>query len=85
MDVILFLLAGAGICVTVGGLGLHFENKKRIKSLENLLGYMKTDAGEIKRRVGVIEARDRQAAEKIEIVHKYDDSGAPSFPSKGGF
>ena len=85
MDVILFLLAGAGICVTVGGLGLHFENKKRIKSLENLLGYMKTDAGETKRRVGVIEARDRQAAEKIEIVHKYDDSGAPSFPSKGGF
>lgn len=85
MDVILFLLAGAGICVTVGGLGLHFENKKKIKSLENLLGYMKTDAGEIKRRVGVIEARDRQAAEKIEIVHKYDDSGAPSFPSKGGF
>ena len=85
MDVILFLLAGAGICVTVGGLGLHFENKKRIESLENLLGYMKTDTGEIERRVGVIKARDRQAAEKIEIVHKYDDSGAPSFPSKGGF
>ena len=85
MDVILFLLAGAGICVTVGGLGLHFENKKKIESLENLLGYMKTDTGEIERRVGVIEARDRQAAEKIEIVHKYDDSGAPSFPSKGGF
>lgn len=85
MDVILFFLSAAGICVTVGGLGLHFENKKRIQSLENLLGYMKTDAGEIKRRVGVIEARDRQAAEKIEIVHKYDDSGAPSFPSKGGF
>ena len=85
MDVILFLLAGAGICVTVGGLGLHFQNKKRIESLENLLGYMKTDAGEIERRVGVIEARDRQAAEKIEILHKYDDSGAPSVPSKGGF
>lgn len=85
MDVIMFLLAGAGICVTVGGLGLHFQNKKRIESLENLLGYMKTDAGEIERRVGVIEARNRQAAEKIEIVHKYDDSGAPSFPSKGGF
>ena len=82
MKIILVMITVAGICVTVGGLGLHFQNKKRLDELERLIGYLNTDNGSIKKRVGVIEERDRQAANKVEIVHKYDDSEAPEY---GGF
>ena len=82
MNTLLLIMAAAGICVTVGGLGLHFENKHRIEDLESSIALMDKEAHRTQRRVHVIEERDRAAADKIEIVHKYDDSGAPQF---GGF
>lgn len=82
MEVILFFLSAAGICVTVGGLGLHFENKKRLDELERSIGYLNSDKKDIAKRVTDLEEKKRHTADRIEIVHTYDDSGAPQF---GGF
>lgn len=82
MDIILFFVIAAAICVTIGGLGLYFNTKKRLEDIEFAIARMDKEAHRTQRRVHVIEERDRTAADKIEIVHKYDDSKGPQF---GGF
>lgn len=68
MYVYLFALSLAGICVTLGGLGLYFEIKKRIEELEASLKTFDTELTEHKRDIGSIKKDNTKKPEFIYIV-----------------
>ena len=85
MGIILLLTVTASIMVTVGCLGMFISTTKRISDLERDLRSHRAEISEHKRRIGIIEKRDASKSDKIVIVHGWDDSSAPNFPSKEGF
>ena len=72
MSTILLIMAAAGICVTVGGLGLHFENKKRIEELEEALLLYDRDITNNKRYIRKLYRKLDQQCDRVIIYHKND-------------
>ena len=64
----LMILAGL-ICVTIGGLGLHFTNKKRIDELEEAVLMYDREIGQNKRDIKVLKERAAQNSDRAYIVH----------------
>ena len=69
MDMILFFMAAAAICVTVGGLGLHFMNKKRLDELEQAMIAYDREIAQNKRDIKVLKERAAQNSDRAYIVH----------------
>lgn len=68
MYMYLFVLSVAGICVTLGGLGLYFETTKRIEELEASLKTVDTELTEHKRDIRSIKKGDEKKPKFIYIV-----------------
>lgn len=69
MDMILFFMAAGAICVTVGGLGLHFTNKKRLDELEQAMIAYDREIAQNKRDIKVLKERAAQNSDRAYIVH----------------
>ena len=72
MDVILFFMSAAVICVTVGGLGLHFTNKKRIEDIEEALLLYDKEITKNKREIRKLDRKLDQQCDRVIIYHKND-------------
>lgn len=69
MDMILFFMAAGVICVTVGGLGLRFTNKKRLDELEQAMIAYDREIAQNKRDIKVLKERAAQNSDRAYIVH----------------
>lgn len=69
MDVILLFMSAAVICVTLGGLGLHFTNKKRIEELEEAILAYDKELIRYKKDIRVLKERAAQNSDRAYIVH----------------
>ena len=67
----LMILSGL-ICVTIGGLGLHFTNKKRIDELEEALIAYDRDITNNKREIRKLDRKLDQQCDRVIIYHKND-------------
>lgn len=85
MDVILFFTVTALILVTIGLLGMFINTERRIREIERELDSHETEITNHKRDIRAINNRRSQEHDNIVIVHQWDDSHAPDYPSKGGF
>lgn len=72
MDVILFFMSAAVICVTVGGLGLYFNTKKRIVDIEEALLLYDKEITNNKREIRKLDHRLDQQCDRVIIYHKND-------------
>lgn len=72
MDVILFFMSAAVICVTVGGLGLYFNTKKRIEDIEEALLLYDKEITNNKREIRKLDRRLDQQCDRVIIYHKND-------------
>ena len=77
----LMILAGL-ICVTIGGLGLHFTNKKRIDELEEALIAYDRDITNNKREIRKLDRKLDQQCDRVIIYHKNDSE--IKYPNKEG-
>lgn len=72
MDIILLFALAAAICVTIGGLGLHFITKKRIDELEEALLAYDKDITNNKREIRKLDRKLDQQCDRVIIYHKND-------------
>lgn len=72
MDVILFFALAAVICVTVGGLGLYFNTKKRIEDIEEALLLYDKELTNNKREIRKLDRKLDQQCDRVIIYHKND-------------
>ena len=72
MEVILFFLSAAGICVTVGGLGLYFNTKKRLEDIEEALLLYDREITDNKREIRKLDRKLDQQCDRVIIYHKND-------------
>ena len=72
MDVILFFALAAVICVTVGGLGLYFNTKKRIEDIEEALLLYDKELTNNKREIRKLDRKLDQQRDRVIIYHKND-------------
>lgn len=69
IDIIALMVTAAAICVTIGGLGLHYETKKRLDELEGALDFLEKDSRRNSRDIKVIKERVAQNSDRAYIVH----------------
>lgn len=79
--VLLFVLAGA-ICVTVGGIGLYFDTKKRLDELEEALIAYDRDITNNKREIRKLDSKLDQQCDRVIIYHENDSD--IKYPSQEG-
>lgn len=84
MDVILFFLSAAGICVTIGGLGLHFQNKKRIDDLEQALLMYDKELTKNKKDIRDLKKRAAQNSDRAYLIYIPDGEDCDQI-KYGGF
>lgn len=84
MDMILFFMAVAAICVTVGGLGLYFTTKKRIDELEEALIAYDRDITNNKREIRKLDRKLDQQCDRVIIYHKNDSDSDIKYPNQEG-
>ena len=84
MDMILFFMVTGLICVTIGGLGLHFTNKKRIEDLEKAVLVQDKELTQNKRDVRVLKERAAQNSDRAYLVHISDGEDCDQL-KYGGF
>ena len=72
MDVILFFMSAAVICVTVGGLGLYVNTKKRIEDIEEALLLYDKEITNNKREIRKLDRKLDQQCDRVIIYHKND-------------
>lgn len=72
MDVILFFALAAVICLTIGGLGLYFNTKKRIEDIEEALLLYDKEITNNKREIRKLDHRLDQQCDRVIIYHKND-------------
>lgn len=84
MDVILFFLSAAGICVTVGGLGLYFNTKKRIDDLDQALLMYDRELTKNKKDIRVLKERAAQNSDRAYLIHIPDGEDCDQI-KYGGF
>lgn len=82
MDIILlFALAGA-ICVTLGGLGLYFNTKKRFEDIEEALLLYDRDITNNKREIRKLDRKLDQQCDRVIIYH--NDGSDIKYPNQEG-
>lgn len=81
--VLLFVLAGL-ICVTVGGLGLHFTTKKRIDELEEALIAYDRDITNNKREIMKLDRKLEQQCDRVIIYHTNENDSNIKYPNQEG-
>lgn len=69
IDIIVLMVTAAAICVTIGGLGLHYETKKRLDELEGALDFLEKDNRRNSRDIKVLKERAAQNSDHAYIVH----------------
>lgn len=79
--VLLFVLAGV-ICVTVGGLGLYFDTKKRLDELEEALIAYDRDITNNKREIRKLNRKLDQQCDRV-IIYR-DDGSDIKYPNQEG-
>lgn len=67
MDIYLLISLAGAICVTLGGIGLHYETKKRIEELEEEAQAAKDELSRHKRQIYVLEQRETKKSDCIYI------------------
>lgn len=72
MDVILFFALAAVICLTIGGLGLYFNTKKRIEDVEEALLLYDKEITNNKREIRKLDHRLDQQCDRVIIYQKTD-------------
>lgn len=72
MDLILFFALAAVICLTIGGLGLYFNTKKRIEDIEEALLLYDKEITNNKREIRKLDHRLDQQCDRVIIYHKND-------------
>lgn len=70
MDIILFFAVAGAICVTVGGLGLYFNTKKRIEDIEEALLVYDRDITNNKREIRKLDRKLDQQCDRVIIYHE---------------
>lgn len=68
-DIIVLMVTAAAICVTIGGLGLHYETKKRLDEIEGALDFLDKDIRRNSRDIKVLKERAAQNSDRAYIVH----------------
>ena len=79
----LMILAGL-ICVTIGGLGLHFTTKKRIDEIEEALIAYDRDITNNKREIRKLDRKLDQQCDRVIIYHKNDSDSDIKYPNQEG-
>lgn len=69
IDIIVLMVTAAAICVTIGGLGLHYETKKRLDEIEGALDFLDKDIRRNSRDIKVLKERAAQNSDRAYIVH----------------
>ena len=72
MDLILFFALAAVICLTIGGLGLYVNTKKRIEDIEEALLLYDKEITNNKREIRKLDHRLDQQCDRVIIYHKND-------------
>ena len=83
MDMIFLFMAAGAICVTIGGLGLHFTTKKRIDELEEALIAYDRDITNNKREIRKLDRKLDHQCDRVIIYHKNDVSDI-KYPNQEG-
>ena len=82
MDLIIMFFAAAMICVTVGGIGLYIQTKKRLDDIEDGLKLYDQELTTHKRDIRILKERDARKSDRIYI---YSDPAADIvYPHEGG-
>lgn len=82
MDIILLFAIAAAICVTVGGLGLYFETKKRLEDIEEALLAYDRDITNNKREIRKLDRKLDQQCDRVIIYH--NDGSDIKYPNQEG-
>ena len=69
IDIIVLMVTAAAICVTIGGLGLHYETKKRLDEIEGALDFLDKDIRHNNHDIKVLKERAAQNSDRAYIVH----------------
>lgn len=72
MDVIIMFFSAGMICVTVGGIGLYVQTKKRLDDIEEGLKLYDRELTTHNRKIRVLENRDADRSDHIYIVSTSD-------------
>lgn len=68
MDVYLLFASAGAICITLGGIGLHLETKKRIEELEADSVRYNAIITEQQRQIRILNERAAQKSDRIYIL-----------------
>lgn len=82
MDIILLFVLAAAICVTVGGLGLYFDTKKRLEDIEEALLAYDRDITNNKREIRKLDRKLDQQCDRV-IIYRNDGSDI-KYPNQEG-
>ena len=85
MIILLEILSGILFVTCLCLFGLHKLNSEEIRDLKNKIRLIEDELKRVNSKSKIYELKLMklsEASDKIEIVHKYDDSGAAKF---GGF
>lgn len=69
MDIIVLMVTAAAICVTLGGLGLHYETKKRLDEIEGAIEFLDKDTRRNNRDIKILKDRAAQNSDRAYIVN----------------
>lgn len=78
MDVFLLIASAGAICITLGGIGLHYETKKRFDELEEAIKAYDNELVQHKRDIRVLKEREAQKSDRVYIVTGGADDGRTS-------
>lgn len=84
MIILLEILSGILFITCLCLFGLHKINSEEIRDLKNDIRNINDELKRVNSKARVFELklmRLSEASDKIEIVHKYDDSDAPDYPN----
>lgn len=84
MDIILFFALAAAICVTVGGLGLYFNTKKRLEDIEEALLLYDKEITNNKRDIRKLDRKLDQQCDRVIIYHKNENDSDIKYPNQEG-
>lgn len=68
MDLYLLFASAGAICITLGGIALHLETKKRIEELESDSIKYRAIITQQQKDIRVLKEREAQKSDKIYIV-----------------
>ena len=84
MQVLLFITICGFIAVSVGLFGLYVSATRRLDELEAGINKDRDEITRHKRDINRLRDRETAKADKVVIVHEYNDESGLSFPNKEG-